>query len=113
MSTEDKELFEERKLFEGNVHQWAYRLLKTVLASIKVIGFSINKIPAITNLSHFMNVSFYLKKDKCHIEETIEVDFLLGTLLISSKRNTQAIEVLRNKVQQIYLQQIQININRL
>ena len=27
-----------------------------------------------------------------------EVDFLLGTLLISSKRNTQAIELLRNKV---------------
>ena len=50
-----------------------------------------------------MNVSFYLRKDKALVEENIEVDFLLGTLLISSKRNTQAIEVLRNKVQNPYL----------
>jgi len=62
-----------------------------------------NKIPAITNLAHLMNVSFYLRKDKALVEENIEVDFLLGTLLISSKRNTQAIEVLRNKVQNPYL----------
>jgi len=46
-----------------------------------------NKIPAITNLAHLMNVSFSLRKDKAYLEETIEVDFLLGTLLISSKRN--------------------------
>jgi hypothetical protein len=45
-----------------------------------------------------MNTSFLLKKDKYYLEDTIEVDFLLGTLLISSKRNTQAVEVLRGKV---------------
>jgi len=62
-----------------------------------------NKIPAITNLSHLMNTSFYLRKDMVHLEDALEVDFLLGTLYISSKRNTQAIELLRNKVQGPYL----------
>lgn len=59
-----------------------------------------------------MNTSFYLKKDKIHLEDALEVDFLLGTLMISSKRNTQAIEVLRNKVQAPYLHQIEHNIAR-
>lgn len=71
-----------------------------------------SKIPAITNLSHLMNTSFYLKKDKVHLEDALEVDFMLGTLMISSKRNTQAIELLRNKVQAPYLQQIEHNIAR-
>lgn len=57
-----------------------------------------SKIPVITNLSHLMNISFYLKKDQIFLEDALEVDFMLGTLLISSKRNTQAIELLRNKV---------------
>jgi hypothetical protein len=69
-----------------------------VLHSIKVIGFSTNKIAAITNLSYLMNTSFYLKRDKHYLEDNLEVDFMLGTLLISTKRNTQALEVLRNKV---------------
>jgi hypothetical protein len=47
-----------------------------------------SKIPAITNLSHLMNISFNLKKDQIYLEDALEVDFLLGTLLISSKRNT-------------------------
>ncbi len=71
------------------------------------------KIPAITNLSHLMNTSFYLRKDKTHLEDAIEVDFLLGTLLISSKRNTQAIEVLRNKVGIVYLKQVEAYLGKL
>jgi hypothetical protein len=72
-----------------------------------------NKIPAITNLAHLMNTSFYLRKDKVHLEDALEVDFLQGTLLISSKRNTQAVELLRNKVQAPYLKQIEANLARL
>lgn len=104
---EEKAMFEERRFFEGqNVNSWAQRLLKQVVQSIKIIGFNTHKIPAITNLSHFMNISFYLRKEKHYQQEILEVDLLLGTLLISSKRNLQAIEVLRNKVQSIYLKQI-------
>lgn len=97
-------LFEERKLFEGNKESiWAARVLQYVFSSVKVVGFSMNKIPAITNLSHLMNISFYLRQERVHLEDALEVDFLLGTLLISSKRNTQAIELLRNRVQKPYL----------
>lgn len=56
-----------------------------------------------------MNSSFYLRKDKYYLEDNLEVDFILGTLLVSSKRNTQAVEILRNKVQSVYLKQIDIN----
>jgi hypothetical protein len=91
---------------------WAQRLLTLVLQAVKITGFNMSKIPAITNLSHLMNTSFYLKKDKVHLEDALEVDFMLGTLMISSKRNTQAIELLRNKVQAPYLHQIEHNIAR-
>ena len=47
------------------------------------------------------------------MQDQVEIDFLLGTLLISSKRNTQAVEVLRSKVQNIYLEQISANLQRL
>lgn len=95
----EKKLLEERNLFEGtNQAVWAKRLLTLVLQAIKITGLNMSKIPAITNLSHLMNTSFYLKKDRVHLEDALEVDFMLGTLMISSKRNTQAIEVLRNKV---------------
>ena len=88
-TSEEIQMFEERKLFEGNNrNNWAQRLMKQIITSIKVIGFNMNKIPAITNLSHFMNTSFYLKKEKQYLEDVLEIDFLLGTLLISSKRNT-------------------------
>ena len=111
---DEKLKFEERKMFEGsNMNKWAFRLLKQVLSSIKIIGFNMNKIPAITNLAHLMNSSFYLRKDPWYLEDRIEVDFLLSTLLISSKRNTQALEVLRNKVQSVYLKQIEVNITKL
>lgn len=96
-----------------NINAWATRLLKHVLASIKVIGINTNKIPAITNLSHLMNISFDLRKEQIYVEDSLEVNLLLGALLVSSKRNTQAIEVLRNKVQRVYLQQIEINKSKL
>jgi len=54
-----------------------------------------------------------LRKGKTHLEDAVEVEFLLGTLLISSKRNTQAIEVLRNKVQIVYLKQIEAHLAKL
>ena len=104
-------MFEERKLFESsNMNLWAQKLLKHVMLSFKVIGFNLNKLPAITNLSHLMNISFYLKKAGCYLQDQVEVDFLLGTLLISSKRNTQAVEVLRSRVQNVYLEQISANL---
>ena len=79
---------EEQKIFEGtNMNIWANKLLSCVLSSIKVIGFNTGKIPAITNLAHFMNCSFYLRKDKNNLEDALEVDYIQGTLLISSKRN--------------------------
>jgi len=108
---EEKKLLDERKLFEGTSHAvWAQRLLSQVLQAVKITGFNMSKIPAITNLSYLMNTSFYLKKDKVHLEDALEVDFMLGTLMVSSKRNTQAIELLRNKVQAPYLHQIEHNI---
>lgn len=51
-----------------------------------------------------MNTSFYLRKDQIHLEDALEVDFLLGALYVSSKRNTQAVELYRNRVQAPYLQ---------
>jgi hypothetical protein len=60
-----------------------------------------------------MNCSFYLRKDKINLEDALEVDFMQGTLLISSKRNTQAVELLRNKVQAPYLKQISANLEKL
>jgi hypothetical protein len=110
-SEEEKKLLDERKLFDGTTHAaWAQKLLTLVLLAIKITGFNMSKIPAITNLAHLMNPSFDLKKDKTHLEDALEVDFMLGTLMISSKRNTQAIELLRNKVQAPYLRQIEHNI---
>lgn len=42
-----------------------------------------------------------------HFEDALEVDMMLGTLMISSKRNTQAVELLRNRVQAKYIAQIE------
>ena len=90
---------EDSKIFEGtNPNIWAVKLLQTVIQSIKIIGFNTSKIPAITNLAHLMNISFYLRKEKRNLEDALEADFMQGTILISSKRNTQAVELLRNKV---------------
>lgn len=102
---------EERRIFEGSdMHVWARRLLQKTLTQVKLTGFNMSKIPAITNLAHLMNTSFYLRKERVHYEDALEVDYMLGTLLISSKRNTQAVELLRNKVQAPYLRQVEHNI---
>jgi hypothetical protein len=44
-------------------------------------------IQAITNLSNLMNNSFLLKKEK-RLSEAYEIDLMIGTLLISTKRQT-------------------------
>lgn len=87
------------EMFDGPIQPlWAQKLLQQCIGAVKITGFNMCKIPAITNLSHLMNASFYLKKDMVHYEDALEVDYLFGTQLIASKRNTQAIELLRNKV---------------
>jgi hypothetical protein len=53
---------------------------------VVVSGFNCNSIPAITNLTYFMNQSFLLKRHK-KISDAQEVDFLIGVLLISTKRS--------------------------
>lgn len=51
-----------------------------------------------------MNNSFLLKREG-HMVEASECDFMIGVLLISSKRNIQAVEVFR-KIQASHLSQI-------
>ena len=53
-----------------------------------------NNIPAITSLTTFMNNSFLLKKEG-HTSEALEYDFVIGVLMISSKRFIQAVEIFR------------------
>jgi hypothetical protein len=51
-------------------------------------------IPAITNLTYFMNLAFNLRENGFQ-EQANQVDFLVATLLITTKRANQAAEVLR------------------
>lgn len=67
---------------EGKVEE---RLLQKCIQGIKVIGFNMNQIPAITSMMTFMNNAFLLK-NKGHLAEAEECDFMIGVLLISSKR---------------------------
>lgn len=60
-----------------------------------------NQIPAITSMMTFMNNAFLLK-NKGHLTEAQECDFMIGVLLISSKRTIQAVEVYR-KIQASHL----------
>jgi len=53
-----------------------------------------NCIPAVTNLTHLMNESFLLRREK-QLQDAFEVDSLVGGLLISTKRFVQATEILR------------------
>ena len=48
-----------------------------------------------------MNSSVLLKKEH-YFQDAMDIDFFIGILLISTKRNTQATEVLR-KIQAHYL----------
>ena len=54
---------------------------------IVVFGFNCNSIPAITNLTYFMNQAFYLRKQKKYYQAE-EVDYQVGTLMITTKRAT-------------------------
>ena len=54
---------------------------------IIVYGFNCNQIPAITNLTYFMNQSFYMRKNKKYYQAE-EIDYLVGTLMITTKRAT-------------------------
>ena len=49
----------------------------------------------------FMNESFYLKKEKC-FNDAMEIDLLVGILMISNKRFTQASEIFR-KIQAFHI----------
>jgi hypothetical protein len=77
------------------------KLIQRSITQIKVMGFNLNHIPAITSLTTFMNNSFLLKKEG-HMSEALEYDFVIGVLMISSKRFTQAVEIFR-KIQSNYL----------
>ena len=52
---------------------------------ITIHGFNCNSIPAITNLTYFMNLSMLLKNNKKY-KQAEEIDFLVGVLLITTKR---------------------------
>ena len=72
-----------------------YRMyLDHFVKEVVISGFNCNSIPAITNLTYFMNQSFLLKRHK-RLAEAQEVDFLVGVLLISTKRAVQTAEVFR------------------
>lgn len=51
-------------------------------------------MPAITNLTYFMNQSFYLQGKGREYEATL-VDFMTSQLLVTTKRATQAAEMYR------------------
>ena len=58
-----------------NVTPKSDRLLNQLLTSIEIVGFNITSVPAITNLTYFMNQSFYLT-NKGRLQEADKVDFL-------------------------------------
>jgi len=68
--------------------------LVKLFEEITVFGFSMTAIPAITNLTYFMNLAFNLRENSFQ-EQANQVDFLVATLLITTKRANQAAEVLR------------------
>lgn len=76
-----------------------------------IVGFNCNSIPAITNLTYFMNQSFQLNKLN-RLQEAREIDFLVGVLLISTKRSTQTAELFR-KIEGRMASRIQDNMSRL
>ena len=70
------------------------QLLAKAISSIKVVGFNIYQIPAITSMATFMNNSFLLKKEG-NLSEVQDFDFIIGVLMITTKRFTQALEIFR------------------
>lgn len=85
--------------------------LARFIDKIVVFGFNCNAIPAITNLTYFMNQAFYMRKQKKH-HQAEEIDFMVGMLLISTKRATQAAEFFRKSQCQI-MKKIQRNLSKL
>jgi hypothetical protein len=73
---------------------WFVKLLSGAIGSIKVTGFNCNSIPAITNLTQFMNEALYLRKHN-QVRDATEIEFLSGVLMITTKRQNQAMEVFR------------------
>ena len=73
-----------------------------------VYGFNVNAIPAITNLTYLMNQAFFLRKHKKHYQAQ-DVDCLIGTLLITTKRATQAAEFFR-RIQNAIIKKINRNL---
>jgi hypothetical protein len=85
--------------------------LSMFLTKITIFGFNCNSIPAITNLTYFMNQSMLLKTQK-KVSQAEEIDFLISVLLITTKRAVQAGEVLR-KIQAMHIHRINRNIKKL
>lgn len=75
------------------------------MKSFEVIGFNMTLVPAITNLTYFMNQQFFLQS-KGKNQEAHEVEFMTGQLLVTTKRSTQAAELYR-KMQICELNMIQ------
>jgi len=48
-----------------------------MLKQIELVGFNMNTIPAITNLTYFMNQAFYFQNKKRY-DEANKVDFMVG-----------------------------------
>lgn len=81
------------------------------LDKIIVYGFNTNAIPAITNLTYFMNQAFFMRKMKKYYQAE-EVDCMIGTLMITTKRSTQAAEFFRRMENQI-VKKVNRNLSKL
>ena len=66
----------------------------SLLKSIEVVGFNMTTVPAITNLTYFMNQQFYLQ-NRGKGKESNELEIMTCQLLITTKRATQAVEMYR------------------
>lgn len=51
------------------------RIFNQLISSIEIVGFNITAVPAITNLTYFMNQSFFLQ-NKGRQKDTEKVDLL-------------------------------------
>lgn len=69
-------------------------LLGKLLQSIEIIGFNMTLVPAITNLTYFMNKQLWLLERKREAEAHA-CEFMTGQLLVTTKRSTQAAELFR------------------
>ena len=66
---------------------WYQRLISKCIKSIKVVGFNCYQIPAFSFLTLFMFETFMLKKEG-NSNDAVEIEFLVGVLMISNKRYT-------------------------